>query len=251
MNISLNYWSILKPYLKPMRILFFSCLFSFWFSWPTQGQTDNSLEKNYRSIIPLDQEIVSGGYFVDPPKEIEGHPYFETKTFESGQITINGLTYKDVPLLYNIWKDEVLTFQPIHKQKILIRADKINEFMIYLNTPVIFIRLEENTGYIHHGNGIYELVVDGNASLLVKHRKQTKSKREISRFQDEFYQQVDFFLKKEENTAHITTKKQAFEFLQLDKKQLRNPIRENRLDFRRDRRSFLSFLTTISNQGSI
>ena len=234
-----------------MRILFFSCLFSLCFSWPTQGQTVNALEKNYRSNIPLDQEIVSGGYFVDPPKEFEGHPYFETKTFESGQITINGLTYTDVPLLYNIWKDEVLTFQPIHKQKILIRADKINEFTIYLNSPTRFMRLDKNPGYTHHGNGIYELVIDGKASLLVKHRKQTKSKREISKFREEFYQQADFFIKKEGNTVQITNKKQAFDFLQLDKKELRNSIRQNGLDFRRDRRSFLSYLTTIHNKGSL
>ncbi|MFD2202099.1 hypothetical protein [Shivajiella indica] len=234
-----------------MRFLIFLCLFSFCLSLSSQGQSDNTLEKKYRSNIPFDQEIVSGGYFVDPPKEFEGHPYFETKNFESGQITINGLTYSEVPLLYNIWKDEVLTFQPIHKQKILIRADKIDGFTIFFNTPTNFIRLTENPGYSNHGNGIYELVIKGKANLLIKHRKQTKSKREISKFSDEFYEQADFFIEKEKKIIQITSKKQAFEFLQLDKKKLRNPIRQRGLDFRRDKRSFLSYLTTVFNQESL
>jgi len=231
-----------------MRLLFFSFLLTLCLSWSTKGQSDIAFEKNYRSNIPLDQEIVSGGFFVDPPKEYEGHPYFETRNFEISQITINGLTYKDVPLLYNIWKDEVLTFQPIHKQKILIRADKINEFTIYFNSPTSFIRLDENPGYGNHGNGIYELAVKGKAQLLVKHRKQTKATREVSKFREEFFQQADYFLENEGKIAQISKKKQAFEFLQLNQKEWRSSIRQNGLDFRTDKRSFLTYLTTIYNQ---
>jgi hypothetical protein len=234
-----------------MRFLFFSFILFLCLSWSSKGQSDTTLLKNYRSKIPLDQEIVSGGYFVDPPKEFEGHPYFETRNFENSQITINGLTYKDVPLLYNIWKDQVLTFQPIHKQKILIRADKIDEFTIYFDTPTSFIRLDENPGYGNHGNGIYELAVKGKANLLIKHRKQTKAKREVSKFREEFFQQTEFFLEKEGNITQVSKKNQAIEFLQMDKKALKAATRQNGLDFRRDKRSFLSYLTTIYNQEGL
>jgi len=211
------------------------------------GQKNDGLIEKYRENIPLDQEIISGGYFVDPPKTYEGHPYFFTKNFESSQITVNGLTYKEVPLLYNIWKDEVLTFQPVHKQKILIRADKVDQFILELEKPVSFIRVQENPKYSHHGNGIYELYVEGKANVLIKHRKQTKSKREVGIYSHEFYEIEDYFIQKPGGILQVTAKKQAVDFLGLDKKEVRRLSRGTKLHFRSDKAGYLAFLVSLYN----
>jgi hypothetical protein len=207
------------------------------------------LEQEYRTIIPMDQEIVSGGYFVDPPKEFEGHPYFESKNFENGKITINGLTYSDVPLLYNIWKDEILTFQPIHKQKILIRADKIETFTLLFPTPKTFVRIADNPAYPHQGNGMYELAFAGKAQVLIKYRKLTKPKREVSIYSAEFYQKADYFLEKEGELIQVSSKKQAFRFLDLEKKAIKTMLRGNRLNFKADKKEYLIFLATTFNNA--
>jgi hypothetical protein len=211
------------------------------------GQENDTLIEKYRDYIPLDQDVVSGGYFVDPPKTYEGHPYFLSKNFEVSQITINGLTYPEVPLLYNIWKDEVLTFQPVHKQKILIRSDKIDRFVLQREKPVSFVRLHENPNYSHHGNGIYELYVGGPASILIKHRKQTNSKREVGVYTHEFYELQDYFIKRAEKIMQVTAKKQATVFLGLDKKEMRKLTREAKLDYRSDKASYLEFLVSVYN----
>lgn len=205
------------------------------------------LEQGYRNLIPLDQEIVSGGYFVDPPKEYEGHPYFESKNFEMGKITINNLTYADVPLLYNIWKDEILTFQPIHNKKILIRADKIETFTLQLPSPKTFVRIADNPDYTHHGNGIYEQAFAGKAKVLIKHRKLTKPKREVSIYSAEFYEKADYFLEKEGEIIQVSNKKQAFQFLGLEKKTIKPLLRSNRLNFKSDKKEFLIFLAKTFN----
>lgn len=212
-------------------------------------QNGNGLEITYRKNITLDQEVISGGYFVDPPKEYEGHPYFITRNFESSEITINGLNYKGVPLLYNIWEDQVLTFHPIHKQKILIRSDKINAFTLQLDTSVSFVRLEDNPSYSHHGSGIYESLGDGPARLLIKHRKLTRSKREVSIFSKEFYEEQDYFLKKNGEILKVANRKQAIDFLALEKKAVKRLSRASNLYFRTDKKDYLSLLVELYNQA--
>ena len=38
------------------------------------------LKEAYLSNIPFHQEVISGGYYVDPPPNIEGNPYFHSKS---------------------------------------------------------------------------------------------------------------------------------------------------------------------------
>ncbi|RZS98726.1 hypothetical protein [Cecembia calidifontis] len=229
-------------------LTFLSFLVFLSFSNKVFAQVVTGLEQSYRSNIPFDQDVVSGGYFVDPPKEFEGHPYLITKNFELSEITINGLTYSDVPILYNIWKDQVLTFQPIHKQKILIRSDKINAFTLRLESPLSFVRLPNNPSYSHHGSGIYEYVGDGPSRVLIKHRKLTKPKREYSIYSEVFYETQDYFLQKNAEILKVSNKKQAIDFLGLENKEVRKLTKASNLDYRTDRKGYLHFLVSLYNQ---
>lgn len=214
------------------------------FGW---AQGDFSYQHGYRENILLDQDIVSGGYYVDPSKNIEGHPYFESRNFENGEIKINGLIYKEVPLLYDIWNDEILTFQPVHKKKILVRADKVQEFAIGEKDPKKFIRIADNPGYSHHKNGIYELIVEGKVNLLAKHYKQTKDKRDVSKFSDVFYEKTDYFLKKGADIQLIRKKKQAREFLEMEKKPFKDVFKGQRISFKSERGDYLEKLVEHHN----
>jgi hypothetical protein len=218
---------------------FFSVLI---FCLEVNAQVAVQVVEKYREFIPLDQEIVSGGYFVDPPKEIEGHPYFQSKNFSEGSVTINGLSYDGIPLLYNIWKDEILTFHPVHKQKTLIKSGKVEAFTINADQPSKFIRIKENEGYLHHGNGHYEVAHEGKVQVLVKHRKGLKSKREVSIFKEEFYEVEDFFISKADEMVRVQKRKQIVDFLGLDAKQVRKASREQQLNFRSNRKEYLIFI---------
>lgn len=214
-----------------------------------QAQTSQELEDAYKANIPLHQEIVSGGYYVDPPQTIEGYPYFKSKNFEYGSLTINGLTYENVPLLYNTFTDEVITFHPVHKQKTLIKTDKIDGFT--LPDKFKFIRIQENPEYSHHGKGFYELVEEGNkANLLCKFFKTTKAKREMSQYSSIFLEKSDFLIQHGEKIYHIKSKGQAISILGLNKKEINRGAKEKSLNYRNDRRSYLSFLVASYNQSA-
>ncbi len=231
-----------------MKSVFFFFLVTTKFYSVSFGQSQLNFKDLYQNNIPLFQDIVSGGYYVDQAKYIEGHPYFESRNLESGLLTINGITYQDVPLSYNIFTDELITFQPIHKQKILIRSDKINAFEIKIDRLYHFVLIANNPDYLHHNNGIYELLESGQANLLCKHYKMTKDKRELSIYSDVFYEKSDYFLQKNDKIMLIKKPKQAFKFLELDRKTLKSRLRENDLNFRNNPATYLGFLTKEFNQ---
>lgn len=225
-------------------IIVFACIVS-----SLQAQSSRELAEAYQANIPLHQEIVSGGYYVDPPQNIEGDPYFQSKNFEYGSLTVNGLTYENVPLLYNIFSDEVVTFHPIHKQKTLIKTDKIDGFELPEN--IRFIRIQDKPEYSHHGKGFYELVKEGpKGNLLCKHFKTTKAKREMSQYSSIFLEKSDFLIQKEGQLLQVKSKGQAIDFLSLDKKQINRSAKEKGLNFRNDRRAYLSFLVESYNQSA-
>jgi hypothetical protein len=226
----------------------FSPLFFLTFCFQLSAQSlPAALATSYKNIIPLHQEIISGGYYGEPPRDIEGHPYFEFKSFENGKITINGITYEDVPLTYNIFNDNVLTFQPIHNQKILIRHDKINSFELAPSSIYRFVRIEENPGYGYHRNGIYEVLESGPAQLLAKHYKLTKPKRELGRFVSEYYDNKDLFIHKADKLNLIKKKKQAYEALDLDKKELKSTLAEQGIRYSDSPEKFILFLVQTYN----
>ena len=201
-----------------MKTLFFSIFGSLFLCIQGMAQAPLDLEETYLSNIPFHQEVISGGYYVDPPYNIEGNPYFHSKSFEKGNITINGLTYGAVPLLYNIQKDQIITFHPLHSQKILLNSEKVNAFTLLIPEKTLFIKIENNDFYSHHNNGFYELVINGNAQLLCKHYKTTSAKKEVGKYSGYFIESSDYLLKKNDQIMLVKNRKQAFEFLGLEKK---------------------------------
>lgn len=231
-----------------MKTLFFSILGILLLIGKANAQEQSDLERTYLSHIPFHQEVISGGYYVDPPANIEGNPYFKSKSFEKGTITINGLTYDLVPLLYNIQKDQIITFHPVHSQKILLNSEKINDFTLFTSDKTVFIKIENNDSYPQHNNGFYELVKDGQAQLLCKHYKTTSIKKEVGKYSGYFTENSDYLLKKNNQIIVVKKRKQAFEFLGLEKKTILKDLKRNQIYFRGNQRGFLGYLIEYHNK---
>ncbi|WP_373520338.1 hypothetical protein [Aquiflexum sp.] len=231
-----------------MKTIFFSILVSIFLNGIAIAQEQYDLERSYLSNIPFHQEVISGGYYVDPPANIEGNPYFRSKSFEKGTLTINGLTYESVPLLYNIQKDQIITFHPVHSRKILLNGEKINAFTLFAPEKTVFVHIENNDSYSQHHNGFYELVKDGNAQLLCKHYKTTSAKKEVGKYSGYFTESSDYLLKKNKEVIVVKKRKQAFEFLGLEKKAILKELKKNQIYFRGNQRGFLGYLTEIHNK---
>ncbi len=197
---------------------------------------------SYQQELPYFQELITGGQYAEPSSLIKGDPYFATRQFEKGSLRINGITYPQVPLVYDSFQDQLVTFHPIFNQKILIKPEKIDGFT--LSGGQLFRFFPGNDSFLHRGNGIYQVLGQGDAYALAKHYKTTKEVRELSRYDAEFVEKVAYFIWRDRKFSSIKNAGQAFASLGLDSKSLKRELKAKGLHFKRTPEAYLQFLVS-------
>jgi hypothetical protein len=196
----------------------------------------------YQQELPYFQELITGGQYAAPSPRIKGDPYFTSRQFEEGTLRINGITYPQVPLIYDTYRDQLVTFHPIFNQKILIKPEKIDGFT--LSGGQLFRFFAGNESFLHRGNGIYQVLGQGNAIALAKHYKTTKESREQARYDSEYVEKEAYFIWKDGNFASIKNTAQAIASLGLDSKALKRELKAKGLQFKKSPEAYLQFLVT-------
>ena len=196
----------------------------------------------YQQELSYFQELITGGQYASPSPRIKGDPYFTSRQFEEGVLRINGITYPQVPLIYDTYHDQLITFHPIFNQKILIKPEKIDGFT--LSEGQLFRFFAGNESFLHHGNGIYQILGQGNAIALAKRYKITKESRDQARFDSEYVEKTAYFVWQEGRFSSIKNAAQAIASLGLDAKVLKKELKEKGLQFKKSPEAFLQFLVT-------
>lgn len=201
----------------------------------------------YQEQLPFFQELITGAQYPEPPRNHDGFPFLDTRAFQNGGLTINRVFYPDVPLLYDIRYDQLVTFHPIFSQKLLINPDKIDAFVLADGRE--FIQMKGNERYFYNRNGFYELIETGSYRLLSKHYKEEKPAREVGEFVAYYVEYEDFFLEKEGEFFPIRKKKDAIKLLQIEKKEVRENLIRKGIYFNQNRRIFLKELVNLSSSS--
>ena len=200
----------------------------------------------YKEALPYFQELITGGQYAEADKLIQGDPFYSTRQFESGILSINGIVYPEVPLLYDCFRDQLVTFHPIFNQKILIKPEKIDGFVLSNGDKFRFF--PDNTSYFRDQNGIYQILEEGTFTALAKRYKTTKSNREMSRFTDVYVEKSDYFLWNSNTFYPVSSGNQAVEILGLDPKEIKKQLRSRSLNFKQSPEAFLKFLVAKSSE---
>lgn len=197
----------------------------------------------YKEHLPYFQELITGGQYQEPSRLIEGDPYYFSRQFENGSLTINGITYPEVPLLYDVYRDQVITFHPVFKQKILIKPEKIGGFR--LANAAQFRYFPGNESHLRNGNGIYEVLGEGEYVALSKRFKTTKSTREISKYDEIYLEKSDYFLWKNGEFIQVGKESKVLEVLGLEKKEVRKELKSKGLNFKQNPETYLHYIVSV------
>lgn len=226
-----------------LKIYFFTP-FLLIFIWAAESSAQsNSFLALYKEQLPYFQELITGGQYEEAPLNYEGHPFFQTRVFEDGYLLINGIKYTGVPLLFDENADDLVTFHPIYKQKILIKPEKVEEFQ--LNGEFLFRRFQGNKSYPHHNNGFYEVLKDGEIKVLQKHYKDTKPTKEIGKYTYKFVEDSEYFYWNNGEFVPVRKKKQAIQSLGLSKKEAKRYMKERNIYFALEREKYILELAEL------
>ncbi|MHA7131204.1 hypothetical protein [Algoriphagus namhaensis] len=231
-----------------LKIVFFLIPLLF-FGWSAQAQApkiSDSFLDLYQQQLPFFQELITGGEYGDLPRTIEGEPYYKTRNFDYGLLKINGIDYQEVPMLYDSYRDYLVTFHPLYRQKILMKAEKIDEFVLFETDR--FKYFAGNEGYVHHRNGFYRVLHEGEIQLLKKYYKQLKVSKDMRSYLKILLEYEDLFFWYQGSFQKVGKKKAAIKALGMDKRTVKKEIPWSNYEYKQDPEKFLVLLIELREQ---
>ena len=146
--------------------------------------------------------------------------------FLPGTLSINGQTFRNLKIRYDIYSDEILI--PLNLEDIVqVNKEMVDSFTIsFENKEYKFTRFREES--LKGLNGYVNVLYEGKSALYVKFKKNISlSMTETT--DGEFFQTNRIYFMKDSTVHLITRTNDLFRVLDKDKIQLRNYIKKNKL----------------------
>jgi hypothetical protein len=143
-----------------------------------------------------------------------------------GSLTINGKTFINISLRYDIYNDEIMILKN-PGEIIQLNKEMVDSFsLIFKNKTYKFVKIRENTA--RGFNGYVNVLYKGRNALYVKYKKEIEPLAVDHKY-DQFYLTKRIYLVKDSIVYTITGKSALYKILNEDKTQIRNYIKKNKL----------------------
>lgn len=187
---------------------------------------------SYEKATRVQSHVFEGNEYITHDHRIKIHPFYRVDSLQTGTITFNGVTYRNVRILYDIVRDELAVQPPEGGFRIRLRNDKITNFSM---GPYRFTRLEGDST-VGAPTGFYEVLHNGRLRALARRIKTIHEDISGGTYKADFLQKDRFFILKEGVYHSVKTKRSLLNLFPDQAKTLRKYIRANKLKFTDEQR---------------
>lgn len=185
----------------------------------------------YYQALGEQSPLYNGSEYLEYTYQLqEGHPFFGSLGWTKGVVHFDGMTFRDVPMLYDLVKDQLVIpdFQNLHK--INLPADKVEGFTISGHT---FVRLVPDSS-TEIKTGFYELLYHSKTDLFVKRQKKIEEKHLDVRIDNVVISQDIYYVRKDGVYHPIKNKADLIHVLKDRRKEIAQRLKDNGLKFRQN-----------------
>src|SRR6185436_5557440 len=123
----------------------------------------------YNPFIEKQSRLYNGIEHLGYSVRIKGHAYFVQKELQTGTVVYDELEFTNVPMLYDLLKDQVVIQHFNRFTKIGLVSEKVNAFTLFNHH---FIRLQADSSSASPLlTGFYDVMYTGRITVLVKRQK--------------------------------------------------------------------------------
>lgn len=172
------------------------------------------------------QILYNGRVWRNLYSRIEGNPFIFTNEFFSGTVTVNGKTFGNIKIRYDIFNDQI---QILTDKIIILQLNKemVDGFTIkYAEVNYAFKKIDKND--ITPVSGFVNVVYDKATALFVKYRKEIDTSGSDNLY-GIFYLIRRIYVMKDGTIQQVGSRNDLLKLLQDKKLQVRNFIRENKI----------------------
>lgn len=223
---------------KPV-IIFIICLFAFMHPMLAQDRlTDSAFFVNafsaarsqYMKNIGAGSYLYNGVAFEKYWNRIVGHPFFMSE-FQQGSLYYDGTFYEDVPLIYDISRDQLVSKNFSKNNDVILLTEKLRSFTIGSNK---FVKIDVDSSNTSLAGGFYESLYEGSYTVLSKHKKEilhtTKGEEDITKFK-----QYDYYYVEKDGKYYSIDGESSLLFLLKDQRsEMRKFMNRKEINFKKD-----------------
>lgn len=186
----------------------------------------------YEQTVKKQAHVYEGNQYINHDPRIKVHPYYRVDSLQIGTVIYKGVAYRDVAMLYDIVRDELVVQPPEGGYRLRLITDKISAFTLGRSQ---FARLiGDSLAGIR--TGFYELIYDGKTKVLAKRAKTIHEDISSGTYKGDYVQGDRYLIQKEKSVYEIKTKRSLLNLFPDQTKELRKYIRASRLKFKDDQR---------------
>ncbi len=176
-----------------------------------------------QDTLKADQYLYIGREWMNLFYMVEGDQFLFSNKFLTGSVTIQGRSYRDISIKYDVFKDEILI--PNKNGGVLqLNKEMVDSFKIlFQNRSYLFTKIMEEpiSGYV---NVLYK----GRCAVYVKYIKKIKKLAVEGTF-DEFYLVSRIYFEEDNVFYPISGKRDLLNVIKDEKDLIRSFIKKNRL----------------------
>lgn len=208
-----------------------------------QGKGMNAAVATFNKTIGEQSWLYNGADYDLGARIIKGNPnYQDTTVTLIGSLVYYGFTYTNVPLLYNINRDLLVSTLYDGYTKYSLTTDKVSEFNL-LDTR--FIRLApDSISKKVVKPGFYASLYKDKLQVLVKYTKIIHVVSPLMGPDDYYEPKTFYYLKKNDRYYQISGESDILTILQDHKKELQKYIKDNKLKFKNGPEQAMVMLAT-------
>lgn len=185
-----------------------------------------SSEVANQDTITRNQILYNGRVWKNIYYYVSGDQFLFSPEFAPGSVTMRGTTFGNLRLRYDICSDEIMIITA--SDNILqLNKEMVDGFTaVYENNAHRFTRIVPDS--INNHEGYFDVLYDGNTSLLVRYSKKVTRSNEGKRFEN-FVQYNQVYILKDGYMNRIKGRKDIYNLFGDRRKQVRTFMKNNRI----------------------
>lgn len=157
-----------------------------------------------------------------------GHAYFMSDKYTDGTVILNGVSYNQVNLMYDIVRNELVLLNIDQTNGIVLQSVNVDSFMLHQHH---FINIKKAQQEIKAG--YYDILYKGGISLLAKREKEITEKID-QKIEKVISEKTSYFLLKDAKYHPVKGKGDLLKLLQSTNTENLAFIKEKKLNFKKD-----------------
>ena len=191
-----------------------------------------NLEVYFNKTIIGQSRFFNGPFYQFYLPQIRGSAYFQdTQEFTNGSVMYDGFLYENVPLLYDLYRDILVSKLYDGNSKFSLVSEKVTGFKIHSH-KFIYLSNENEAEQSIKLAGFYDLLYDGSIKVLSKRSKIMQEVNEAPYVRKFFVSKNSYFLEKNKVIYQFGKEASFLNLFKDEKADMKKFLKKNNIKFK-------------------